>query len=70
MSSDDEDIIELPDPKGAIGQPVAVLMTSSYVGRDDALEILLEGSAEDNSPVRDVAATIIIGQLFVGTEPG
>ena len=59
MSSDDENIIELLGPKKAIGQAVAVLMTKHRVGRDEAFEILVHGSAEGRTRVRDVAATII-----------
>lgn len=59
MPRDDENIIELMGPRELIGQAIGVLMAEHDVGRDEAFEMLVQGSACSRQRVRTVAEGII-----------
>ena len=59
MPSDVKTIIELLGPREVIGQAVDVLMSRDDVSRDDAFELLVQGSSDSTRKVREIAAEIV-----------
>ncbi|MEO7351962.1 MAG: ANTAR domain-containing protein [Marmoricola sp.] len=59
MSSDNENIIKLLGPREVIGQAIGLLMAQHDVDRDAAFAMLVQGSADSQEKVREVAATIV-----------
>ena len=59
MFHTDEEVIEALGPQETIGQAVSLLCAEHDVGEDDALEMLVQGSADASDRVRIFAATIV-----------
>jgi len=59
LPSETEDIIERLGAREVIGRAVDLLMDRGDVSRDDAFELLVQGSSESHQKVHEKAAEII-----------
>jgi len=59
LPSETEDIIERLGAREVIGRAVDLLMDRGDVSRDDAFELLVQGSSESHQKVPEKAAEII-----------
>ena len=70
MPSDVETIIGLLGPREVIGQAVDLLMATEDVSRDDAFELLVQGSSDSARKVREIAAEVVQQRKIVQQRKG
>jgi AmiR/NasT family two-component response regulator len=59
MPSDVENSTERLSPREVIAQAVDLLVAKDDVSRDDAFELLVQGSSDSHRKVHEIAAAII-----------